>query len=48
MKIVIANGMHAADYVIGIYKNHKKHQIILINDNSIGDFFLPLRKIDPT
>ena len=33
MKIVIANGMHAADYVIGIYKHHKKHQIILINDN---------------
>lgn len=33
MKIVIANGSHAADYVIGIYKNHKKHQIILINDN---------------
>ena len=33
MKIVIANGNHAADYVIGIYKNHKKHDIILINDN---------------
>ncbi len=32
MKIVIANGGHAADYVISIFKNHK-HQIIVINDN---------------
>lgn len=32
MKIVIANGGHAADYVISIFKNHK-HQIICINDD---------------
>lgn len=32
MKIVIANGSHAADYVISMFKNHK-HQLIVINDN---------------
>lgn len=32
MNIVIANGGHAADYVISIFKNHK-HHITVINDN---------------
>lgn len=31
MKIVVANGRHAADYVISIFKN--KHQLVVINQN---------------
>lgn len=32
MKIVIANGKHEADYIIGMYKK-QKHDLIVINSN---------------
>lgn len=33
MKIVIANGTHAADYVLQSFKKNHKHHIIVINSN---------------
>ena len=34
MKIVIANGGHAADYIIKSFKN-RKNKLIIINDNRV-------------